>query len=127
MEVDVSERYSESGLLQNGNDDEINDFLTQLATVESIDVAKFIVVAENIGKPKSEHSVGQIIAEEDEEIKISYLVKSNNFFYWPDPTREFWEKTCNVHLVLDTPEMNRREHFTFSDGDMKKNKSCCDV
>ena len=54
-------------------DASVNECLDQITLLENIEVGKFVLVAESYGRPKSDHSIGQIVAEDDNDIDISFL------------------------------------------------------
>ena len=44
---------------------------------------------------------------------------------WPDPLSVSWVDVNDIHLKLDTPNMDRRQHLKFNDNDIEKMENCC--
>ena len=122
-DLEVFQPGIEAGI-KAGIEASIEEFVTQMRTSENIEVGSFVLVAKDYSTPHSEHSVGQVISIDDEDIEISYLVKSGKNYHWPDPIQEFIEQRENIHKILSPPEMGQREHLTFSVNDAKDIDKC---
>ena len=128
QELQIVNDIETEEVLEDEIQDSINECLEQIFTLENIEVGRFVFVAKSYGLPKSQHSTGQITAEhDDDEIGISFLVKSGKTFHWPHPIQEFSERKSNVHMVLPAPDIGRREHLTSRDVDLEKIEYCCTV
>ena len=60
---------------------------------------------------RSKHLAGQIINLDDNGVEISFLKHSEKYFWWPDPLNDSWVDINDIHLKLDTPNMDRRQHL----------------
>ena len=72
-------------------------------------------------KVRSNHFAGQIVNLDDNGVEISFLKNSGKFFMQPDPLSVSWVDVNDIHLKVDTPNMDRRQHLMFDDNDIEKN------
>ena len=66
----------------------------------------------------------QVVAIEEEEVEIKYMMKTGSSFIWPIVEDATWISRDDIHLFLSIPEIDRWQHFTFNDLDQINMLNC---
>ena len=130
-EKDIVLQYSESdNLITNNEEQIIESELEAVINQVQLNIGNFIYVElKNKSKLKcknrSNHFVGQIVSLEDEDVEVSFIKQNENYFWWPEPLSTSWVDISDIHLRLNTPDMDRRQHLIFTDDDIENMNKCC--
>ena len=131
VEVELTFHENNKEYLLDNGENIIDEDLQMLTNErESFDTGNFVhVELKNKKKLKrkvlSNHFAGQIVNLDDNGVETSFLKNSEKYFMWLI-FYVSWVNVNDIHLKLDTPEMDRRQHLMFNDNDIEKmENSCC--
>ena len=87
-------------------------------------VGKYVYVSSLL---RASHYAGQVTEVNGTEVGISFLspLNSKNTFMWPSPLQNSKVDINCIHLELDVPIMDRRDHLVFTNEDMCAMSMCC--
>ena len=96
-------------------DDEVNRALRNLEI--DVVVGKYVHVSSHL---RASHYAGQVTEVNVTEVGISFLspLNSKNTFMWPSPLQNSKIDINCIHLELDVPIMDRRDHLVFTNVDI---------
>ena len=112
VEVELTFHENDEEYLLDNVETIIDEDLQMLTNeLESFNTGDFVYVElKNKKKLKSkvcsDHFAGQIVNLDDNEVEISFLKNSQKYYMWPDPLSVSWVDVDDIHLKLDTPNMD---------------------